>query len=165
MKKIAFGAVACIAAASVLSLTSCHRHDDPPDCAGDCLTAALQSKVSNVVVIFAENRSFDNLYGLFPGANGIPGVNASATGTFIAQTDRNAAGTTLAKLPQTWGGVTAAGQSPVVTQAQSDNLANQPFRIDTAFGIGTSVITRDLYHRFFENQMQINGGKNDKFAG
>ena len=165
MKKIAFGVVASIAAACVFSLTSCHRHDDPPDCAGDCLTAALQSKVSNVVVIFAENRSFDNLYGLFPGANGIPGVNAGATGTFIAQTDRNAAGTTLAKLPQTWGGVTAAGQTPVVTQAQSDNLANQPFRIDTAFGIGTSVITRDLYHRFFENQMQINGGKNDKFAG
>jgi acid phosphatase len=164
MKKIPSGVLASIAAASLLALASCHKHDEQ-DCSGDCMTSALQSKVSTVVVIFAENRSFDNLYGLFPGANGIPGVNATGTGTISAQLDRNAAGATLAKLPQTWGGVTAAGQTPVVTQAQSDNLANQPFRIDSTFGIGTNVVTRDLYHRFFENQMQINGGKNDKFAG
>jgi acid phosphatase len=164
MKKISYGVLASIVAACALSLASCHKNDSQ-DCAGDCLTSALQSKVSTVVVIFAENRSFDNLYGLFPGANGIPGVNSSATGTIAVQTDRTAAGATLTKLPQTWGGVTAAGQTPVVTQAQSDNLANQPFRIDSTFGIGTSVVTRDLYHRFFENQMQINGGKNDKFAG
>jgi phospholipase C len=29
--------------------------------------------IDTVVVIYAENRAFDNLYGLFPGANGIPG--------------------------------------------------------------------------------------------
>ena len=28
-------------------------------------------KIKNVVVIYAENRGFDNLYGLFPGANGL----------------------------------------------------------------------------------------------
>src|SRR5471032_2933458 len=100
MKKISYGVLASIVAACVLSLASCHKNDSQ-DCTGDCLASALQSKVSTVVVIFAENRSFDNLYGLFPGANGIPGVNASATGTFIAQTDRNAAGAALAKLPQT----------------------------------------------------------------
>ena len=27
-----------------------------------------------------------------------------------------------------------------------------------------NVITRDLWHRFYQNQMQINGGKNDRFA-
>ena len=27
--------------------------------------------IQHVVVIYAENRSFDNLYGLFPGASGI----------------------------------------------------------------------------------------------
>src|SRR5215472_2193840 len=27
-------------------------------------------QIENVVVIYAENRSFDNLYGFFPGANG-----------------------------------------------------------------------------------------------
>ena len=29
-------------------------------------------KIETVVVIYAENRSFDNLYGYFPGANGLP---------------------------------------------------------------------------------------------
>ena len=28
------------------------------------------SKIKTIVVIYAENRSFDHLYGLFPGANG-----------------------------------------------------------------------------------------------
>ncbi|XLM20104.1 acid phosphatase, partial [Chromobacterium piscinae] len=50
-------------------------------------------------------------------------------------------------------------------------FANKPFQIDDPKGLnGTgvvvsqSVITRDLVHRFFNNQMQINGGANDKFA-
>jgi acid phosphatase len=53
-----------------------------------------------------------------------------------------------------------------VTQAQSGNLPNSPFDIETSFGtqLTLSTITRDLYHRYYENQMQINGGANDKFA-
>ena len=38
--------------------------------------AAELSNVQTIVVIYAENRSFDHLYGFFPGANGI--ANASA---------------------------------------------------------------------------------------
>ena len=33
-------------------------------------------QIQNVVVIFAENRSFDNLYGHFPGADGIDQASA-----------------------------------------------------------------------------------------
>jgi acid phosphatase len=146
-----------------VTLASCGGVDQ--SCTNDCVTDMLQTKVNTVVVIYAENRSFDNLYGTFPGANGIPGVNSSASGTLAPQLDRTTGSPTLPKLPQTWGGVTAAGQAPVVTQAQSDNLPNQPFKIETTYSISQSVVTRDLYHRFFENQMQINGGKNDKFAG
>ena len=44
-----------------------------------CLGAALpvraapsaMDKIDHVVILYAENHSFDNLYGLFPGANGI----------------------------------------------------------------------------------------------
>ncbi|SEL22592.1 acid phosphatase [Roseateles sp. YR242] len=134
-------------------------------------TAALQDKVQNIVVIYAENRAFDNLYGRFPNANGLSTVintDGSVTSAYIAQKDRD--GSTLATLPPVWGGVTAAGSSVTVTQAQSAGLANAPFNIGTAFQasanatIDGSVITRDLYHRFYENQMQINGGKNDQFA-
>jgi acid phosphatase len=132
------------------------------DSCDQCKTGSLQTKVSNIVVIYAENHSFDNLYGTFPGANGIPGLNATAQGAIAPQVDR--ASTALATLPQTWGGVTAAGQAPVVTQAMSANMANAPFNIQTTFNLPQSIVTRDLYHRFFENQMQINGGKNDKMV-
>jgi len=77
----------------------------------------------------------------------------------------------LPKLPPAWGGLTAAGQGVVVTQAQTTNvLPNAPFQIDSAtpaWGapvVGNGVVTRDLYHRFYENQMQIAGGANDQFA-
>ena len=30
--------------------------------------------IETVVVLYAENRSFDNLYGRFPGANGLSGL-------------------------------------------------------------------------------------------
>jgi len=135
------------------------------------VTAALRSKVTNIVVIYAENRSFDNLFGHFPGAHGLGDVvdaNGNPTSAYVPQLDRD--GSVLAALPQTWGGVTAAGVTPAVTQAQSAGLPNAPFAVETAFTaasgstLSTFTVTRDLYHRFFENQMEIDGGKNDKFA-
>jgi len=38
------------------------------------INAAGIESIENIVVIYAENRSFDNLYGTFPGANGLSGV-------------------------------------------------------------------------------------------
>ena len=135
------------------------------------ITAALRAEVKNIVVIYAENRAFDNFYGHFPGANGLDAVvdrHGNPTRAFHPQLDRD--GSVLATLPQTWGGVTAAGVTPAVTQAQSAGLPNAPFSIESAFTplsgvtLSTFTVTRDLYHRFFENQMEIDGGKNDKFA-
>jgi acid phosphatase len=142
-------------------LTSCDNSDD-----NSGVTNALRSKVKNVVVIYAENRAFDNTFGNFPGAHGLSevvGADGTPTAAYIPQKDRDGS-TVLAKLPQTWGGVTAAGNPTVVTQAASDNLANAPFSIEGKFSLTTNDVTRDLFHRFFENQMQINGGKNDLFA-
>ena len=34
------------------------------------------AKIKTIVVIYAENRSFDHLYGFFPGANGIANTSA-----------------------------------------------------------------------------------------
>lgn len=140
--------------------------DNSSNTGPDTTTAAVRSKVKNVVVIYAENRSFDNLYGDFPGANGIP----TDSSKYAAQVDRDGK-TVLAQLPQTWGGVTVSGQDATVTQAQSAGLPNAPFSIETAFQANANgqtltrkTVTRDLYHRFFENQMQIDGGKNDMFA-
>ncbi len=136
-----------------------------PDLAPFDEDTALKDKVKNVVVIYMENRSFDSIFATFPGANGIPGVNPTAKGTIAVQTDRDAANTVLSKLPVVWGGVTEPGQTPVYTKAQSDNLANAPYAIETTYpGVDYNEITQDMYHRFYENQMQIHGGANDKFA-
>jgi acid phosphatase len=141
-----------IAIAAALSLYAC---------GGDNVTTQPDiTSIKTVVVIYAENRSFDNLYGNFPGANGLQNVTA----TSATQVDRN--GTPLATLPQVWNGLTQTGVTPAVTQAMTANLPNSPFAIDDPKGFNTPITatTRDLYHRFYENQMQINGGKNDKFA-
>ncbi len=141
-------------------------------CTNDNNNTDNVSQVKNVVVIYAENRAFDNTFGNFPGAHGLGDVVDSTgkpTAAYVPQKDRDGS-TVLATLPQTWGGVTAAGVTPAVTQAQSAGLANAPFSVESGFTaasgatLDSNTTTRDLYHRFFENQMEINGGKNDMFA-
>jgi phospholipase C len=116
--------------------------------------------IDTVVVIYAENRSFDNLYGRFPGANGLQNV----TPEMALQHDRD--GSVLKELPPVWDGLTAKGVTPPVTQAQTEHLPNKPFAIDDEKGFNTQlgVTTHDLWHLFYQNQMQINGGKNDMFV-
>jgi len=124
------------------------------------INAAGIESIENIVVIYAENRSFDNLYGTFPGANGLSGVTPDQ----YRQRDRD--GSVLEKLPPIWGGLTAKGVEPSISQAQTENLPNTPFAIDDpkGFNLPLGVTTRDLWHRFYQNQMQIAGGKNDRFA-
>jgi len=116
--------------------------------------------IETIVVIYAENRSFDNLYGFFPGANGLQNVTAANS----TQVDRD--GTPLKELPPIWGGLTGKGVTPPVTEAQTEHLPNRPFAIDDPKGFNTppNLITRDLWHLFYQNQMQIDGGKNDRFV-
>jgi phospholipase C len=117
-------------------------------------------RIENIVVLYAENRSFDNLYGLFPGANGLAGVGPEQA----RQLDRD--GTLLRELPPVWGGFTPAGFEPAIGQDRTAHLPNAPFAIDDPAGLNAplGVPSRDLSHRFYENQMQINRGRNDKFV-
>jgi phospholipase C len=147
-----------------LLLAGCTAGSNPsspvaPRTANIAADAALRADIHTVVIIYAENRSFDNLFGSFPGANGIPAQGR------VLQQDRDEAATVLPKLPQTWGGVTAPGQNVTVTQAQSDNLPNAPYSLEQTYpGLTANTVTRDLWHLFFVDQMQIDGGKNDRFA-
>ena len=135
------------------------------------LTRALRNDIDTIVVIYAENRAFDNLYGNFPGARNLSEVidrDGRPLQGYHPQLDRD--GSVLSVLPPTWGGVTAAGVTPVVTQQQSVGLPNAPYSIEHGFTaqsqstLSTAVVTRDLWHRFYEHQMQIDGGKNDGYA-
>jgi phospholipase C len=100
------------------------------------------------------------LYGSFPGANGLQ----NATPESFLQVDRD--GAILKELPPVWGGLTPEGVTPAITQPQTEHLPNRPFAIDDRKGLNTplSVVTRDLWHRFYQHQMQINGGKNNRFV-
>ncbi len=156
----------------IAALSSCaHRELPAQGSASAATTRALRSKIDTIVVIYAENRAFDNLYGNFPGARGlgeVVGSDGRPLPAYVPQIDRD--GSVLPALPPTWGGVTAPGIDPVVTETQSAGLPNAPFSIEHAFTaqsnhtLSTSTVTRDLWHRFFEHQMQIDGGKNDGYA-
>ena len=123
-------------------------------CAAPELTKGKASidRIEHIVVIYAENRSFDNLYGLFPGANGI----ANATPAQYTQVDRDS--TPLPHLPPVWKGKDADPAFP-------SDLPNKPFRIDAPpVNLPLSVATRDVIHKFYQNQEQINGGRLDRFS-
>jgi acid phosphatase len=117
-------------------------------------------KIETIVVLYAENRSFDNLYGDFPGASGLADLAPEAA----RQLDRD--GAVLPELPPVWGGLTPRGVEPAVDEARTAHLPNAPFGIDDPAGLDTplGVPTIDLVHRFYQNQMQIDGGRNDKFV-
>lgn len=123
-------------------------------CAAPPAKRAGLDRIEHVIVIYAENRSFDNLYGLFPGANGI----ANATPAQFTQIGHD--GKPLPHLPPVWkgSGATADAAFPAA-------LPNRPYRIDAPpINLPLSVKTRDLIHAFYRNQEQIDGGRNDRFA-
>ena len=69
------------------------------------------SRVQSIVVIYAENRSFDHLYGLFPGAEGI--ANATAAQTTQLDFDDKP----LPHLPAVW---TSDGKPDIKVQVNID---------------------------------------------
>src|SRR3982074_1330835 len=86
-------------------------------CAGTTVREAPLDRIENIVVIYAENHSFDNLYGLFPGANGV----ANATAEQTTQLDHD--GSPLPHLPPVY-------NSGKVVPRYPRDLPNAPFRID-----------------------------------
>jgi len=131
------------------------------------LDKALHDQVKTVVVIYAENRSFNNLFADFPGVEKPLSALSVAD---VQQRDRD--GSVLSTLPPTWGGVLQVGPQTVdgVTYPSEvqfqENLPNAPFALKGPNGedLPLSLVTRDLWHVFYQNQMQINGGKNDNFV-
>ena len=111
-------------------------------------------RIEHVIVLYAENRSFDNLYGTFPGANGL----ANASAAQYTQVDHG--GNPLPHLPPVWKGSTSDADP-----AFPKDLPNRPFGIDAPpINLPLSVKTRDLIHAFYRNQEQIDGGRNDRFV-
>jgi phospholipase C len=108
-------------------------------------------RIDNVVVIYAENHSFDNIYGLFPKANGL----AHATPEQKLQLDHD--GQPLQALV-----VFGVDGKP---DASFPVMLNAPFRIDAPpVSRAPTQIVPSPTHLFYNNQEQINAGQNNRFA-
>ncbi|CAN7587271.1 acid phosphatase [Caballeronia sp. LjRoot29] len=154
-----------------LSLSGCNLFDSrpatPKTAADIALDRTLQARVRHIVVIYAENRSFSNLWGNYPGVQyPLEAVPASR----YVQLDRDGR-TPMPVLPKIWGGLVPQAQEVdgrryMISEKQIDGVPNGPFHLVDAEGqpLPNGVITRDLVHRFYQNQMQINAGRNNQFA-
>ena len=109
-------------------------------------------RIGHIVIIFEENRSFDNMFGTFTGANGL-----SQAGPHAVQTGPN--GEPYAMLPP----VKNTNMRPAAVDMRFPaEIPNGPFRIDQS--VPANVATGDLVHRFYQEQDQIHGGRMDRFA-
>ncbi len=143
------------------------------------------SRVNHIVVIYQENHSFDNLYGGWEKVNGLGDAPRRRT-TQVTQ-----AGTPYGCLLQNDVNLTSpplsarcTGTTPTGTEFSS-HFRNRPFTIDdyipptattcpppgvsAANGVlnGTGLpggCTRDLVHRFYQEQYQLNDGRQNRYV-
>lgn len=149
-----------LAAAALTLLSACQTTPNAPKPAAASAGAKLDA-IQTIVVIYAENRAFDHLYGLFPGANGLQNLQPEQ----YLQRDRD--GSVLASLPPVPGsGLTDPSDPKQITTEATRGHPNRPFALDDprGYGVGFDYKLHDLIHAFYNNQMQIDGGKNDRFA-
>ena len=113
-------------------------------------------KINHIIVLYLENRSFDNLYGLFPGADGIGNAGAAAI-----QVDRD--GKPYDKLPPVRNTEARDPETrkPIIDTRFPTYLPNGPFRSEPYAGL--EQVTGDAVHRYYQEQLQIDGGKMDKY--
>ena len=177
---LASGAVAALALAApavAAAHGSGHGHDDHH---GKGLRA-----IKRVVVIYEENHSFDNLYGGWEGVNGLRRADAAHT------TQVNQAGAPYKCLKQddvnlASPPLSATCHDATTTTPFDSHFTNNPFRIDDfihpmdttcpppgnfsqpdGFLNGTGLpggCTRDLVHRYYQEQYQLNGGRQNRYV-
>ena len=143
--------------------------------------------VKRIVVIYEENHSFDNLYGGWEGVNGLRRADRAHT------TQVNQAGTPYTCLLQDDVNLTSPPLAGDVHRhdhadaRSTSDFANAPFQIDAPGRIPMTAktcpapgvfapngvldatglpggCTRDLVHRYYQEQYQLDGGKQDRYV-
>jgi acid phosphatase len=142
-------------------------------------------KIRHFVVIYQENHSFDNLYGGWERVDGIADAPAART------TQVNQAGTPFQCLMQNDVNLTSPDPlAPTCTDTTTSveftsHFVNAPFRIDDFIAPSDTTCpapgvfapngvkkgsglpggcTRDLVHRFYQEQYQLNGGRQNRYV-
>jgi len=107
-----------------------------------------EAPIDHIVVLFLENRSFDHLFGTFPGADGLAGYRGRQT---------DAAGTAYATLPQ------PLGRDGKPDPRFPADLGNAPFPMRTF--VGPFDETNNPVHRFYHMQRQYGTGADGLHMG
>lgn len=111
-------------------------------------------RISHIFVIYLENRSFDHLYGLFPGAEGL----AQAAG---APPQVDADGKPYAQLPAFRNHPQKAGAPTLDIPA----LPNKPFDLSAYMPIDRPLNADFEYsNKFYQSQQAIDGGRMDRYV-
>jgi acid phosphatase len=133
-----------------------HGAEGEPKVGGDAF-----SRLEHLVVIYEENHSFDNLYGLWPGAEGL----SSPISTTPRQTQVDQAGEPYGCLAQNDPHLTSPTPLPAICtdpRGFGSHFRNELFAIDAYVSLDQK--TEDLVHRFYQEQYQIAGGRMDRFT-
>jgi len=109
-------------------------------------------KIEHIVVIYLENRSFDHLFGSFPGANGL--ASASEAAIQVDEADKP-----YAFLPAP---LDLRPKPPVPYTQITERLPNGPFSLDRFYRSDQQL--GSLVHAYYQQQAQINGGRMNRFA-
>lgn len=124
--------------------------------------------INHIVVIYQENWSFDSLYGLFPGANGL----AQASLASLNQTDKSdqPLSSQIGQPFNVVTGIVLTTPPPPLNNGKIDTRFAPglntllPYNVLTNSSLIPSDTTGDLVHRFWHEQSQINGGAMDWFV-
>ncbi|MET0857202.1 MAG: alkaline phosphatase family protein, partial [Telluria sp.] len=135
------------AAAALLLLAGCASRTIPPPAA----PASPLNQVGQIVVVYMENRSFDHLFGRFPGATGIDAAERAGRTVQIGPD-----GKPYRLLPP----VTSEKGVPDLRFTQP--LANGVFNLEPTITLNDK--TASPVHAFWTHERQINGGRNDRFV-
>lgn len=137
--------------------------------AGASTATQRMAAIKHIVVVYQENRSFDSLYGGWEKVNGL----ASADPAHTQQVSQ--AGAPFGCLKQNDPSLTSPPLSVTCSDTANgidSHFANSPFRIDdfvaptatTCAGGTAGGCTRDLVHRYYQEQYQLHGGAQDRYV-
>lgn len=139
--------------------------------------------IEHVIVVVGENRSFDNLYGVYKTPNGqsiknllsagivredgTPGPNFHLAAQKTADMSKGYSPTpaitgSYRTLSQPYASGALGQQQGVPDSRFPAELANGPFQITDYVSVGAH--TGDPIHRFFQMWQQVNGGASDLFV-
>jgi len=150
---------------AIYAFSSCdttNSDDLPPE------VRARLKEIEYFIIIYQENRSFDFMFGDFPGANGIPDQVPPQLQFSNNPTDPYSDGLPYETLPQPKTQELFLFGDNILDPRFPDDLPNEPFLMDPFVDSFSPNIflssTGDPVHRFYQCIGQINEGEMDKFV-